>query len=62
MTENLEIAAYELLMRLADRAGDAETVEACRRNLREEMGMRSFIEKNWDRFVDMTLVEEGIKV
>lgn len=60
VTESLEIAAYELLMRLAERAGDLETVTVCRRNLDEEMAMRRFIDKNWDRFVDLTLVGEGV--
>lgn len=62
VTENLEIAAYELLTRLAERAHDSATVEVCAHNLREEMEMRSFIERNWDRFLDMTLVQEGIGV
>lgn len=62
VTENLEIAAYELLCRLAERAGDQQTVDVCKHNLREELEMRSFVEKNWDRFLDMTLVQEGVGV
>jgi ferritin-like metal-binding protein YciE len=60
VTEALEIAAYELLMRLADRAGDERTVAACKEILAEEEGMRRYIERNWDRFLDMTLVEDGV--
>ena len=60
VTESLEIAAYELLMRLAERAGDLETITVCRENLNEELEMRRFIEKNWDRFLDLTLVGEGV--
>ena len=39
--EHMEIAAYELLIRVADRAGDAETVEVSQRNLEEEREMAS---------------------
>lgn len=62
VTEALEIAAYELLSRLARRSGDTETVDVCQKSLRDEIRMRSYIENNWDRFLDMTLVEEGIAV
>ena len=37
--EHMEIAAYELLRRVADRAGDEETVEVSQRNLEEEQAM-----------------------
>ena len=60
VTASLEIAAYELLKRLALRAGDPATVAVCERNLSEEMRMREFIEQNWDRFLDLTLVADGI--
>ncbi len=62
VTESLEIAAYELLSRLAQRAGDMETANVCRQNLEQEVRMRSFIEQNWDRFLDLTLAQEGIRV
>jgi ferritin-like metal-binding protein YciE len=59
VSEHLEIASYELLVRLAERAGDAETAELAREHLAEERAMAERISSNWDRFVDAALQEEG---
>ena len=60
MTEHMEIAAYELLERLAKRAGDEETAEVARQNRSDEQTMAKKIESNWDKFVDLTLAEPGL--
>ena len=59
VTEHMEIAAYELLERLAKRAGDEETAEVARKNRSDEQAMAKKIESNWDRFLDLTLATPG---
>ena len=61
-TEHMEIASYELLARIADRAGDAETATAAREIIEEEREMARTIEQNWDRFAKLSLTEAGVTV
>ena len=53
VTEHLEIASYELLRRVAERAGDEETAQACRDILDEERAMAAFVEERWDSFAGL---------
>ena len=59
-TEHLEIASYELLRRVAERAGDEETARACLDILEQERAMAQFIEERWDRFAEQSLRESGV--
>ena len=59
-TEHMEIASYELLARIASRAGDEETAAAAREIIGEEQAMAKKIEANWDRFAELSLREQGI--
>jgi ferritin-like metal-binding protein YciE len=59
-TEHLEIASYELLKRIAQKAGDEATANACEEIIKDERAMAEKIEQNWDRFAALSLQEEGI--
>ena len=61
MAEHLEIAAYQLLERLAQKAGDTETAEVARQNRADEEEMARRIDQNWDRALELTLEENGIR-
>src|SRR5882724_808625 len=61
-TEHLEIASYELLRRVAQRAGDEETATAALEIIEEERAMALMIEQNWDKFAELSLREEGVTV
>jgi ferritin-like metal-binding protein YciE len=53
--EHLELAAYDLLERVAERAGDAETADAARRIRAEEDAMAARLAGSWDRTVAASL-------
>jgi ferritin-like metal-binding protein YciE len=58
--EHLEIAAYQLLERLAEKAGDTETAEVARQNRADEEEMARRIDASWDRTLELTLQENDI--
>jgi ferritin-like metal-binding protein YciE len=60
-TEHLEIAGYQLLERIALKAGDEETAEAARENRQDEEAMAKKLDAHWDKFAELSLEEEGVK-
>jgi ferritin-like metal-binding protein YciE len=61
-TEHLEIASYQLLERLARRAGDEETAAAARENRQDEEQLAKRLEAHWDTVAGLPLQEEGVAV
>jgi ferritin-like metal-binding protein YciE len=59
-TEHMEIASYELLKRVARRAGDEETAAACDEIIAQERAFAETIAANWDRFAELSLREGGV--
>jgi ferritin-like metal-binding protein YciE len=57
--EHLELASYELLLRVAERAGDSETVEATRRIRDQEAAMAERLEGLFDVAVDASLAQHS---
>jgi ferritin-like metal-binding protein YciE len=53
--EHMELAAYDLLARVADRAGDAETAQVARRIEAQERAMAERVAGLFDRAVDASL-------
>jgi len=57
--EHLELASYELLIRVAERAADTETVEAAQRIRDEERAMGERLAACFDKAVDASLAENA---
>ena len=53
--EHMELAAYDLLARVAERVGDQETVDVARRIREEENAMAIRLDGFWDQTVDASL-------
>lgn len=60
ITEHTEIASYEILERLARRAGDDRTADLAHLNKSEEHAMARRLADFWDRAVDRDLLEAGL--
>ena len=61
-TEHMEIASYQMLERVAKKAGDKETAAVARQNREEEEAMARSIASKWNKVVELSLKEEGIRV
>jgi ferritin-like metal-binding protein YciE len=61
VSEHMEIAAYQLLERLAERAGDTETAEIARQNRADDEEMARRIDQSWGRTLELTLQENNIQ-
>jgi ferritin-like metal-binding protein YciE len=57
--EHMELAAYELLRRMAERAGEPAVAEMADRIGAQERAMADRIDERWDRAVDASLREKG---
>jgi ferritin-like metal-binding protein YciE len=57
--EHMELAAYELLRRIADRAADAAVSETASRIAEQERAMADRIAGRWDEVVDASLRSKG---
>ena len=55
--EHIECASYELLGRMAERAGDAATVDLARSILDQERAMAARLREHFDAAVDVTLAD-----
>ena len=61
-TEHMEIGSYQLLERVAKKAGDKRTAKVARQNREEEEAMARSIASKWNKIVDLSLKEEGVRV
>src|SRR5205814_438880 len=60
-TEHMEIASYQMLERVAKRAGDKHTAAVARQNREEEEAMARSINAKWNKIVEQSLKEEGVR-
>jgi ferritin-like metal-binding protein YciE len=60
-TEHMEIASYQMLERVAKKAGDKHTAAVARQNREEEEAMARSINAKWSKIVEQSLREEGIR-
>jgi ferritin-like metal-binding protein YciE len=60
-TEHMEIASYQMLERVAKKAGDKKTAAVARQNREEEEAMARSIDAKWNKVVELSLKEEGIR-
>jgi ferritin-like metal-binding protein YciE len=61
-TEHMEIASYQMLERVAKKAGDKRTAAVARQNRAEEEAMARSIDSKWNKIVEQSLKEEGIRI
>src|SRR5215203_2550093 len=59
--EHLKVTAYQLLERLAKKAGDTDTAEVARQNRADEEEMARRLDQSWDRALELTFEENGIR-
>jgi ferritin-like metal-binding protein YciE len=59
VTEQLEIASYELLERIARKAGDEQTAQVARQNRTEDQAMAKRLADNWDKVAELSLQGNG---
>jgi ferritin-like metal-binding protein YciE len=57
--EHMELAAYELLSRVAERANDDETVSMAKDIAEQERTMAGRLSDNWDRAVEASIAANG---
>jgi ferritin-like metal-binding protein YciE len=57
----MEIASYQMLERVARKAGDKQTAAVARKNREEEEAMARSIGAKWNKIVDQSLKEEGVR-
>jgi ferritin-like metal-binding protein YciE len=57
--EHMELAAYELLRRIADRAGEQAVVEMAQRVGEQERAMADRLAQHWDGAVEASLRDKG---